>query len=111
MLYRVIRALAVKASVIPPGEIIRSGTLKGSTIELLVRKGTIQPVSPPPLSALTGWQHRAERLAVVGVHSVIDLVECDIDEIARHCGVSPGLVTRWQTAALEWLQPPAVKQG
>jgi hypothetical protein len=64
------------------------------------------PVAPPPLAILPGWQHRGKRLGEIGITDACQAIEADVDEVARHCGVGPSLVRRWQAELLDWLRPP-----
>lgn len=105
MLYRTRANLSGKREV-PAGSILRESDLSAKALAALLARGVLQPVSPPPLAALPGWQHRGKRLAEMGVEDASQVVEGDADEMARHCGVSPVLVRRWQEELVAWLTPP-----
>ncbi len=109
MLYRVVRKIALKASFLTPFEVLAPGALSEQAVAALVRKGALAPVAAPPLVVLPGWSHRGKRLAQLGIESVVDFLETEVSEVARHCGVSPGLVLRWKGEAIEWLTAPSPK--
>lgn len=110
-LYRARCPISVGQRILRGGTVIRPGDLKPKAMAVLVRQGTLLPLSVPPLAALPGWAHRSKRLAQVGIVDVEQAVTADVDEVARHCGVSPGLIQRWQAELLDWLKPPEERRG
>lgn len=88
------------------GSILRESDLSGKSRAALLARNVLTPVSPPPLTVLPGWAHRGKRLGEIGITDACQAIEADVDEMARHCGVSPGLIGRWQAELMDWLRPP-----
>jgi hypothetical protein len=110
MLYRILSNLSVGKGILREGSISRLGSLKPRVLAILLDRGVIAPVAAPPLAVLPGWQHRAVRLAEIGVTGADHVLEGDVGRIAAHLAVSEELVRRWQTSLEQWLVAPA-KQG
>ena len=107
MLYRILSNLSVGKGILREGSISRLGGIKAENLALLLARGAIAPVAPPPLAILPGWQHRAVRLAEIGIADALGVLEGDVGCIAAHLGVSEDLVRRWQTSLEQWLVAPA----
>jgi len=105
MLYRIHRDLSRGG-----GKIIRRGTiselteLSQSNIDILLRYGHISRVASPPLTVLgEAWRDRSQRLAVIGVATIADLLEADSAAIAKALGYSVKTVDRWKNEAQKHL--------
>lgn len=109
-LFRARTKMAMGGGFIPGGSIVRSKALQQKAIDLLLQHGLITEVAVPPIAILPGWQHRAKRLAEIGVSDAAQVLEADVDEVARHMGISPGLFRRWQEQLESWLVAPPEKQ-
>lgn len=104
MLYRTRATLTTGQAA---GSLLAETDLAPGAVAALRRRGVLVPVSPPPLRALPGWQHRGRRLAELGVTDAGQVIEGEVEGMARHLGVGPALVRRWQEELRGWLNPPA----
>lgn len=83
-LYRVLETLSFDS-----GRVVERGvvsSLKGTspqTIAALLRRGRISEVQAPPLRVLPGWEERAEVLEPLGIETVNQLVDANLDEVAE----------------------------
>lgn len=110
-LYRICRNLWVKGDVLLPGAVSRLGGLSSATMEALLDKGLIRPVSGPPILELRGWALRGRRLAEMGIVDSVQMLEVDPDRVAAHFGVSPALVRRWQEELEKTITLPPERGG
>lgn len=109
--YRTIQRVALNEEIIQAGQLLMGKRLSHRTREALVRRGAIREVAAPPLNVLPGWKIRGKRLEKLGISDAVQVLEADVDEVARHMGVSPGLVKRWQEEVARWLVPPEKPRG
>jgi hypothetical protein len=95
------------------GDILKDGDLKPETIRLFLSTGTLIQVSSPPLSEIPAFEKRAVELAEFNIITVKNLAEADAVILARKIGKSATTIRRWQTEAMQWLQPdrPKKKSG
>jgi len=108
-LYRVLKNLSTGDK---KGEIVDGDLFK--SLDILVARKALTPVSTPPLSELPGqaWVKRAEKLATIGVITVQDFIDADDKILAKQLKYkSTAVIKKLKTAALEWLKPPEVKRG
>lgn len=110
-LYRARVAISLGERVLTAGSLVMPGVLSARATDRLIRRGVLAQVQTPPLAVLPGWQHRSKRLLALGIVDAEQALLADVDEVARHCGVSPGLVVRWQAELIRWLAPPSPPGG
>jgi len=107
-LYRVITGVARGEKVIPPRTILKEGDLAPKTVTILLRKGVIAEVSPPPLQVLPGWKLRGSKLIKIGIVDAVQLVEGDATVVAKALHMTREGVVKWQQDAWNYLivDPP-----
>ena len=108
-LYRTVQRIALGEETIQAGQLLSGRRLSERSAQALLRRGAISRVAAPPLAVLPGWKLRGKRMESLGIVDAGQMLEADADEVARHMGVSPGLVKRWQEDVARWLAPPDTK--
>lgn len=106
MIYRAVRRIAVGEQFIEPGTVGAMERLGGHAKAVLLARGALAEVAPPPLSVLPRWRVRAKALGKLGVLDAVQLIEGDADGLGKALGVSAAAVVAWQAEAMEWLKGP-----
>lgn len=88
MLYRVIENLRVRDKRIQAGTVSKLENVSASTIEVLLAKGRVAEVRPPPLAVLPGWGERAAEYEKQGIKDINDMSEAgegvvDVEDFAE----------------------------
>jgi len=104
-LYRVLRSLAKGRERIPRNSISLLRRLDPEAIQVLLAKGSIARVAPPPLTELPGWERRARRLRVRGIVDAEQFLEADDAQLAEALRQDQLAVTRLREEVIRWLQP------
>lgn len=111
VLYRVLQNIAWGGREVKRGGMDTLLGMSAKSLRVLQERGAIAPVIPPPLSALPGWSIRANRLAKVGIVTVLDLLEAEMETVKAACRVSDATAERWKAEARGWLTGPPAKGG
>ena len=111
MLYRTITKIAIKNSIVEPGEIIRGTRLNSKTTEALLRRGAIREIMAPPISIFPYLQQFTVRFRKAGVENLAQLMEGDAHEIAQKSRVAYAKVVDCQAKAEQWLTVPMPKNN
>lgn len=86
--------------IIPRGSISNLAQLRADVRTVLLKQGSISPVSSPPLSALgSAWAARREKLARADIVDVDGLMEADPIALAKRLHVAADIIRIWQTEA------------
>ena len=86
------------------GDIISDTEMNSRVIEALLANNIITRASTPPLSEVPGWEKRAEKLEVVGIVTIENLLETEPKEIAKLLGYKRhSHIAKWQDNAREWI--------
>lgn len=93
------------------GDIIRDGDLNPAVIQKMLSSGTLLRVNTPPLSELPEWDKQAGLLAGTNVLTIRDLLDVDVNELARKIKRPARIIKQWQDEALAWLNPPQNEPG
>jgi len=105
MLYRILGDLGP----FPDGTVMVVGTVDDldvvspKAIKALLANQRIAPVQSPPLSVLPGWGQKATAFAGYGVHTISDLLEVDLEELAGRMHVPKLTLERCVDEAKKWL--------
>ncbi len=111
-LYRVLEPLSKRETVYRPGQVLRLEWLKPEQVEILVQKGAVSRLQPPPLHVLPGWKLRAAKLQKQGVTNVEQFLEMDSEELAGRMEVQPKTIEGWKAEAWTWLViPEPIERG
>lgn len=105
MIYRVLKRLAVGPSRnrrIEPGSVICGNRFSAEAIDILLRKGSLSPVSAPPLDAFYGWKLRAARFAEAG-YGTMSVLETDDAVLAKAIGSNVRYIKKWKAELREFL--------
>ena len=102
-LYRVLKSLAKGDTIIPAGMIDALAGISQESLDILVRRGKISRIAPPPLAELPGWKRRADRLKDIEVLDAEQFLEADEHLLASRLGVRPRTVRRYKQALLEFV--------
>lgn len=105
MIYRVIQRLSVggKTGYVEPGGTVSDEGLGHRVVAILIKKGAISPVKPPPLDILPGWKLRAKRFKEAG-YNAITLLECDAALIAKKTGYKEQSIERWKKELMGFME-------
>lgn len=104
MLYRVLRNLGtVGQRRVSIGEILLGSALTPEGIRRLEQVGAISELHAPPLTELPNLAPWIDRLAVVGLVTADQLLECDIDETSHDLGISVTELTTLKQLTTNWL--------
>lgn len=85
--------------------------LQAKSIPVLVDKGAIAPVSAPPLAELPGWKIRGAKCKKIGIETVDEFMEVDIEKAAELLKVKPQMISAWKYEIINWLSVPKPKGG
>lgn len=104
-MYRVLDDITIMGSGkrIPKGTVSALDEITEESLRILLAKGVIAKIAPPPLEVLPGWEHRAARLEEAGVKDAEALVAHDDTELAKQVGVRPSTIKRWKREAESFL--------
>ena len=75
-----------------------------SVITILLEKQRIVEVQAPPLRVLPGWEERAAILEPLGIEDVSQLVDADLDEVAKELDTPVEGLRRAAQEAQHWLE-------
>jgi hypothetical protein len=75
----------------------------GQVIVILLEKQRIVEVKSPPLRVLPGWEEKAAVLEPLGIEDVSQLVDADLDEVAKELDVPVKGLRQAVQDAQSWL--------
>lgn len=105
-LYRVVRNLAIgDTEVIEAGIMDPLKMIKGKTLAILIERGAITEVAPPPLEVLPGWKIRSRKLKPFGITDALQFLEADKAQLAKQMKVTVETINSWQVEIEKWLKP------
>lgn len=108
MLYRALQRLS---GVCNRGDLTNLAHMEPERIALLVRRGAVAPISPPPLEELPGWEKRAAKLAKYDILTAEQFLEADNAQLCRVLRVKAETVEQYRRDVYESLVvrevPPA----
>lgn len=102
-MYRLHQAIAVKKRTIPRGSLVTDGTFAPAAAAALMARGVISQVEAPPLAIIPGWKVRADRLARVGIITVADFLDADIEVARRALRVGDAALSDMREGVMRWL--------
>jgi hypothetical protein len=105
-LYRVLKPLSVGEKIFPAGAVVELASLSDYAKIVLVKRGAIREITPPPLATVPGWKVRAEKLQKIGIVTPYDLCDAEKSDVARHMRVTTDTVQKWQLDAIRALIEP-----
>jgi len=107
-MYRILMPLdAKKFGCLEPGALSFLEWLKAPAIRRLIDCGAIAPVAPPPLAVLPKWVTRAEKLAPLGILTVVDLLRADSDELRQAFNYKRvATIEGWKREARTFIETP-----
>lgn len=100
MWYRVLKRLSTGQEV---GELVCDSDLAAHAVAPLLKRGVITEAHLPPLSALNGWEQRAERCAELGIYGAGEFLGADATELATMLGEEPAEIVRRQAEVVEYV--------
>jgi hypothetical protein len=103
MIYRVLRDLSFGERIVQRGGLLKGGRLKPGAAEKLIKVGAIAEAQLPPLGILPGWKLRALRLQKYNIKTGYDLLEVNVEDLAKRMKVNPTTVRGWQAEVESWL--------
>lgn len=107
----VYRALRNLSNGINEGAVFEASRLQPQSIVILEEHGIIAKVSAPPLSELPGWKIRGAKFAKLGITTVEQFMEVDIEQTAKSLKVKPQMISSWKYEIVGWLSAPKPKGG
>jgi len=105
MIYRVMQRLATGPNrnvYVEPGSPIRADRFPTRTMQILLKKQAIAPISAPPLDALRGWKLRAKRFTAAG-YDAFKFLEADDRTVADATGYNVKSIAKWRKELEELL--------
>jgi len=104
-LYRTLERLSGDDNLVYEAGIVDTLTkVPAGVIALLLAKGRIVEVQAPPLRVLPGWKERAAALESVGIEDVSQLVDADLDEVAKELDTPVEGLRQAALDAQQWLE-------
>ena len=107
-LYRALRNLS---NGIDQGVVFDQSRLQAKSIPILEERGAIAIVSTPPLAEFPGWKIRGAKFAKLGIETVDQFMEVDIEQTAKSLKVKPQIISAWRYEIVGWLSAPKPKGG
>ena len=98
MIYRVLAKLSVGAKLgdyIDEGGMVSDSDFTPRVIAILIERGALLPVAPPPLSVLPGWKLRAKRFGEAG-YDAIGILETDTETVALETDYTERSIEKWK---------------
>jgi len=98
MIYRVLARLSAGSRLggyIEAGSMVSDNDLTPRVIAILVDRGALSPVAPPPLGVLPGWKLRAKRFEEAG-YDAISILESDSATVAQETGYAERSIEKWK---------------
>jgi hypothetical protein len=90
--------LVYKAGIVDPLK-----KVSAEVIAILLAKGRIVEVQAPPLRVLPGWKEKAVALEPLGIEDVSQLVEADLEEVAKELDITVEELREDTQEAQQWL--------
>ncbi len=102
--YRVLRTLDMgKKGQVKAGDLLTSQALSPEALNKLIAVGAIGELHAPPLDELPGLEQAVEQLALIGITTADQFLECDIDVTAERLQLSGEILRVWRKMVLGWL--------
>ena len=106
MIYRVLARLSVGAILggyLEAGGMVSNRDFSPHVVAILVDRGALSPVAPPPLEVLPGWKLRAERFEKAG-YDAISILEGDTPLIAQETGYAERSIEKWKKELRQFME-------
>lgn len=94
--YRAIRSLHGAGKFIEQGNIFNGALLGEDTITVLLAKGKVALIYPPPLDVIPGWSEHSQVLKAAKINSVEQFLETPDADIAKATKTKIETVAKWR---------------
>lgn len=112
MLYRALSPLSKGTRLIArQGAVFSDKLISEDALKRLLNMGKVAPVSAPPLSALPGWEKRAETLQPHKITRADTFLEMDSAALAGLLSTTEHTVDVWKRDIYAWLDAPRPRNG